>query len=185
MTSRHKGVRFRVIVWCGVTTLLLAILASLPVFVFPSVDDPKDVDAVFVIGPPTFDRIRMARELIDEGRTDTLVVSVADPDSDESYVQKICDVDQADRVICLRPDPYTTQGEARALRDLAEANGWSSAAVITATPHVTRSRLIFERCFPGELSLLASRGPRDFLGWVDQYVYQSGAFIKAWIHQEC
>jgi hypothetical protein len=185
MKSRRKLGRLRMISLCSVAALLLTILASLPIYVFPGVDDPKDVDAVFVIGPPTFDRIRLARELIDAGHTDTLVVSVADPYSDGSYVQKICDRDQADRVICLRPDPYTTQGEARALRDLAEANGWGSATVITATPHVTRSRLIFERCFTGELSLVASGGPRDLLGWVDQYVYQSGAFIKAWIHQEC
>jgi hypothetical protein len=181
--SKRRPVLFTIA--CAFAILLLVIVAGLPVYVFPRVDEQRQADVVFVIGPPTFDRIRLARGLIDAGYADTLVVSVAEPDSPGSYVQKICDSAQAERVICLRPEPYTTQGEARALRALAEKNNWDSATVITATPHISRSRLIFERCFTGDLNLLATSGPKDLFGWVEQYVYQTGAFLKAWVHPEC
>lgn len=165
--------------------VIAVVLAGLPVYVFPQSDESEPVDAVFVIGPATFDRIRAARAMIDEGDTTTLIVSVDDPDSDRSYVQKVCDPDQAEEVICLRPDPYTTQGEARALRDLAAENGWTSVMVLTQTPHVLRTRILFERCFTRQVDVQAVGGPRDLGQWAWQYLYQTGAFMKVALNQDC
>ena len=135
---------------------------------------------IYVIGPPTSTRIALARSLIDDGISDTLMVSVPNP---ADYA--ICREPQSFTVYCDRPSPFTTQGEARELRDLSAKNGWTSATVITFTPHVTRARVIFERCFTGELVMVADTSPLSLPRWVQQYLYQTAAFVKVAVIQGC
>src|SRR5581483_1500567 len=53
----------------------------------------------------------------------------------------------------------TLRGEARAVARLARTHGWRSVAVVTSTFHVTRAKMLFRRCYRGELAFVGSRSP--------------------------
>jgi uncharacterized SAM-binding protein YcdF (DUF218 family) len=63
------------------------------------------------------------------------------------------------RVLCFQPNPFSTQGEARAVARLARAHGWSRVVVVTSTFHVTRARMLFRRCYPGKLWMVGTSSP--------------------------
>ncbi|WP_165759615.1 YdcF family protein [Rathayibacter oskolensis] len=172
----------------AVVALVVVVGAGLPVYVFPAVDEvPAHVDAVLVLGPATRARTDLARELVDEGVADTLLISVwaselaAPPESSDVVA---CDEPGRD-VICFTADPGTTQGEARALADYARANEWESVVVITQTPHITRARILLERCWSGRVLMVSSGEPYTLGSWVYEYAYQTGAFAKVLVDQEC
>jgi len=78
--------------------------------------------------------------------------------------------------IYLRPDPYTTRGEARATARLARERGWRSLVVVTSSYHVPRARLIFRRAWEGELRMVAApptpwRLPYDLASEVAKTLY--------------
>ena len=62
-------------------------------------------------------------------------------------------------VLCFQAKPYSTQGEARAVARLARAHGWTRVVVVTSTFHVTRARMLFQRCYPGRLWVVGSSWP--------------------------
>lgn len=158
----------------------LAIAAGLPFYVFPRVDLPGRSDVIYVIGPPTSSRIELAQGMLDAGLSDTLLLSVPDPEE-----HPLCDAHAAFTVYCSRPEPFTTQGEARELSAMAAEHGWTSATVITFTPHVTRTRLLMERCFAGTLRVTADTTPLLLAEWAHQYFYQTGAFVKVALNPGC
>lgn len=168
--------------------IAVAVAAGIPVYVLPAVDPvPEHVDAVYVLGPPTRARTDLGRRLVAEGVADTLLISVWPSDLDAPPGEKdvvACD-EPGMRVICFSADPRTTQGEARDLAEYARSNGWDSVAVITQTPHITRARVLLERCWSGELSMLSSGEPHTLGEWAYEYVYQTGAFAKVLAQQEC
>ena len=53
--------------------------------------------------------------------------------------------------------------------------------VITFTPHVARTRYIFAKCYPGEVTVVGVDEKLDLYEWAKQYIYQSTAFVKAWL----
>ncbi|RFA17961.1 hypothetical protein [Subtercola boreus] len=97
----------------------------------------------------------------------------------------ICTTPQPFAVYCETPDPFTTQGEARDLSALAAEHGWTSATVITFTPHVVRSRMIMERCFTGDLRMVADDTHLTPAGWAYEMLYQTGAFAKVLLDTGC
>lgn len=178
----------RRIALAAVLVLGLAVVAGLPVYVLPSVDAvPERADAVLVLGPPTRARTDLGRELVREGVADTLVISVwpsdlaADPDERDVVA---CD-EPGMRVECFTADPGTTQGEARALADEARAEDWASVVVVTQTPHITRARLLLERCWPGEVLMVSSGEPYTLGAWIYEYAYQTAGFAKAFATPDC
>ena len=172
--------RTAIVIGSLVGTAVLVVLAGLPVYVFPAVDAPQHTDVVMVLGNSTPSRVALAERLVAEGYSDTLVIS--------RFNQQrlpVCDEPQVFTVYCFTPDPFTTQGEARYLGELAAAKGWSSATVITFTPHITRARLIVSRCFTGKLDMVADTTPLSIGYWAYQYLYQTGGFIKAALNPGC
>ncbi|MBF4463267.1 MULTISPECIES: YdcF family protein [unclassified Rathayibacter] len=171
-----------------VGALVLAAAAGAPVYVFPPVDPlPPRADAVLVLGPPTRARTELGRELIAEGVADTLLISVwpsaaSAPPGTSAIVA--CD-EPGMHVVCFSADPETTQGEARALARYARDNHWSSIVVITQTPHIVRARVILERCWGGHLAMISSGEPTAFGDWAYEYAYQTGAFAKVLVDQQC
>ena len=81
-------------------------------------------------------------------------------------------------VTCFTPNPATTQGEAQEIRRLAAAQHWNTIIVVTSTYHVSRARMIIERCFDGRLEVVAARTHISLLDWAYQFAYQTG-----WIPQ--
>ena len=184
-TARRRLGRAAGVAAVTVVALVVAfVLAGLPLYVFPVVDAvPAQADVVYVIGPPTPARIALARELIESGAADEMLISVPGDALAQGTPSRgrfsACNLPGGD-VLCRAPDPATTQGEARLLAETAQEQGWDSAIVITMTPHVSRARMIIDRCFDGELTMRAvSDQPSGLGGWVHQYLYQSAAFVKA------
>lgn len=170
-----------VIVW-AVTGIFL--------YVVPPADEPAHADVLFVLGPPDR-RIGYAEELMQQGYAPTLAVS-SPVGKDSRYEAAICNAHRPYRIICFNPDPFTTQGEARALKDLSSKYGWKSANVLTAQFHVTRSRVLIGRCNTGDLHMVADRrglplfsASNPTYSWAYQYVYQTAAFLKVAIHPDC
>lgn len=101
-----------------------------------------------------------------------------------------CKERRAYRVVCFNPEPVTTQGEARALQRLSARYGWKSVNVLTAEFHVTRARVILERCYKGDLRMIAHRQDRPLFSltrnsWAYIYAYETAAFIKVAANQDC
>lgn len=166
--------------------LLLAwLLAGIPLFVFPPASQPDKADVIYVIGPPNPTRRDLAAKLVDEGYSDTVVFSVPPTGPQSAGELAACNGEFPYPVTCDTPSPFTTQGEARYLRDKSEENGWTSAIVITWTPHVTRTELLFDRCFDGDLMVVEDPVDFSLRQWISQYTYQSGAFVKALVTPGC
>ncbi|MEV4987903.1 YdcF family protein [Pseudarthrobacter sp. LMD1-1-1.1] len=174
----------------GAVTLVLGlcVLAN-HLYVIPSVDKPTSSDVLFVLAP-SYDRISLAENMMETGFAETLVVS--SPTSSESGRPAICDEKLKYKVICFSPEPITTRGEARALRTLSQEYGWDTASVITARFHVSRARLIFQRCFAGDLNIIAIDTTMPVLSlqdpkrtWLYHFAYETGAFAKAAIDPTC
>jgi len=177
----------------------LAVLAALAIFwavagiflyVAPPSDQPKHADVLFVLGPPD-QRMVYAEQLMQQGYAPTLAVS-SPVDKDGRFESDICGAQRSYRIICFHSDPFTTQGEARALKNLSDQYGWKSANVLTAQFHVTRAQVIVARCYTGDLHMVADRMDLPFVSltnptysWAYQYLYQTAAFIKVAIHPDC
>lgn len=179
----------------GVAGLVVAVVvAGIPLYVVPASDDPDevDVDVAYVIGPPTNGRMEIATEMVNEGRADAILVSL-DPGAADYYeaAAHLCAGDTADvlavdaTILCDKPDPFTTRGEARWLEDEMAEHSWDSAAVITFTPHVSRTRMIMERCNTRDVAMVDSGGDLATSYWAYQYAYQTAAFAKAAVLQGC
>lgn len=171
--------------------ILTVALMGLPLYVFPAHDEPREVDAAYVIGPPTDARMALAESMVADGLTDTVVVSLSEDPQGERQAwhraAQVCDApeEQPFTVVCGEPDPFSTRGEARWIRTLIDQNGWDSVAVITFTAHLTRTRVIMERCWDGDMSYVDSGEPQNARGWVHNYLYQSAAFAKVALEQGC
>lgn len=171
------------------------LIAGWAVFQHPWADVPARSDALLVLGPP--DRIRMAEalRLMDAGVAPVLVVAnpgtrdLGDASGEVYYARaaQACaeDGDLDYEVICFRPDPSTTQGEAMELRALSEQRGWDHVSALTYRQHVARARLLLGRCYSGELDVLSFDYPAAPRGLLREFGYQSGGFVKAWLTPGC
>lgn len=182
-SPRRKGrLLIKSLTAIGALAMVWAI-AGIFLYVSPPADVPEHADVVFVLGPPD-QRMSYAEQLMQQGFAPTLAVS-SPVGKDGKYEADICSAHRPYRIICFNPDPFTTQGEARALRDLSNQYGWKSANVLTAQFHVTRARVIVTRCYGGDLRMVAYRRPIPLTSWAYQYVYQTAAFVKVAFHSDC
>lgn len=165
--------------WSALLTVVagfwLIVLVGLPLYVFPASDDLSPSDVAYVLGPPMDERLAIAEALRDDGLVDQIVVSVQASGGQTAQDLEICD---DPGVTCAVADPSTTRGEELLLTELAPGTS-PSLIVITSTPHVARTRFIFEKCYPGEVAVVAAERPESLEAWTSQYLYQSLAFVKA------
>lgn len=175
---RFRKILTRLLV-AAVAAVLAFVAIGIPLYVLPPTDAPQPADVIFILGPETPKDIALAKSMIAKGLSRNLLISVPPPIQRPLDQLLLCNSRQSFTLECFTPNPDTTQGEARMLQTLADKHGWKSATVITQTPHVTRSRLIISRCFTGDLRLTADQDPLSFQSWAQQYLYQSGAFMKA------
>ena len=133
-----------------VAVVLAAVTAYL--FVWPGEDDVDTrADAVVVLAGGQDNRQPEGERLVYAGAP-TLVISDGNTKGwDEA--NRLCESGEA---VCSDPGPYSTQGEARWIAAEAERQGWDSLVVVTSSYHVRRARVIVERCFDGELSVVGS-----------------------------
>ncbi len=120
-----------------------ALLAA--VVIWPPSREPARADAVVLLSG---DGARLPKALaLMERQVAPSLVFVGQPDTIE--VMDICRVPQPFEVVCLRPDPDTTQTEAQATGRLATERRWRSIVVVTSRFHLVRARMLFRRCFDG------------------------------------
>lgn len=163
-----------------VACIMVFVVAGLPLYVWPSQDPPGKADVVFVIGPPDEWRVQWAEDLISEGKAGTLMVSVP-----SARLVPVCTQQHNFPMICERPDPFTTQGEARMLKQQMAQHNWTTATVITMTPHIARTRVLMERCVPTGVTVVGHATGLTVSDWADQYLYQTAAFVKVWLTPGC
>jgi uncharacterized SAM-binding protein YcdF (DUF218 family) len=125
-------------------------------FVLPDSDPlPAHADAIVVLAGGRKHRLGKGVELWRRGVAPTLVISDGRA---PGWVEanRLC---AETRVLCFRPDPYSTRGEAEWTGREAARRGWNSVVVVTSTYHVRRARVIFGRCFKGGLAVVAAHPP--------------------------
>jgi hypothetical protein len=182
VTWRRLRVRW---VMVGVCLLLIAaVIGGLPVYVRPQVDPLRHADAILVLGGDGFSRYPFGVDLGMQGWAPKVVLS--SPGSNKGWLTKACDTPHSGvEVDCFVPDPPTTRGEGRGLRRLAQRYGWRSVIVVTYTPQISRARFILQRCFDGELIMVASPTHISLLGWPIEYVYQTAGYVRAVLQPGC
>ncbi|MEA9999665.1 MULTISPECIES: YdcF family protein [unclassified Cryobacterium] len=168
----------------GVSLVIFGVLGS-PIYVFPRSDPEAKSDVVYVIGPPDAAELSIATAMMRKGLASELLISVNDRAFDNSTGLGLCVRPQKFRVTCVTPEPFTTQGEARLLTQISQKRGWTTATVITGVAHVSRTRLLMGRCFTGDLYVIGTPSRLNAVEWAGQYLYQSGAFIKAALSPNC
>lgn len=161
--------------------LALAVVAGLPLYVFPPAASVRQADLIYVIGPPTPPRIALAERLAADGVADAMLVSVSPAADSIRYPASELPLCAEPRATCETPKPFTTKGEALLLSQYARGRSLDETVVITFTPHVARTRYIFEKCYDGDVSVMGVDQDMNLGDWIYQYAYQSAAFVKAWI----
>lgn len=165
-----------------VGTLFLGATARL--FVSPATNDARRADAVVVLDGGRGERLETARALMVRDVAPTLAISTGrELDADEA--DGLCAGPQAFEVLCFTPKPDTTRGEARALAALARHNGWNEVVLVTSTYHVTRARMLVERCYDGRVDVVAASPPRRSLHWAAAVSHEWAALVDATLRRGC
>lgn len=97
---------------------------------------------------------------------------------DDARMNRICHGGYAFRVDCFTPAPSTTAGESVEIARLAAENTWKRVIIVTFVPHASRARYIVQKCYPGELTVVANRPDLSPLLWAYNYVYQSAGYAR-------
>lgn len=181
--SKHRLFRaLRWLVYVGAVITLVAI-AGVPVYVHPKTDALRSADAIYVLGGHGPYRYDLAAQLAFGGYSKNLVYSNPDPGD---WITETCRTPHPPVSFwCVVPDPKTTEGEALAFNRLAAEHHWKSVIVITERPHISRSRFIFDRCFSGDVVMVASADRPTIEKWIYQYVYQSAGYLKFVLTNGC
>lgn len=156
--------------------LVLFVLTALRLVLLPKIDQPRPVDAIFML-EGAGDRRAKAFELARSGIAPVLVVSIPGRFRCPDKAEVGADVE----IICFRPEPSTTQGEAREAGRLAELHGWHSMLFVTDRSQDTRARLRIGRCYDGEVLVAVTETP--WRQWPYLIAYQSAATVKASVWQ--
>jgi uncharacterized SAM-binding protein YcdF (DUF218 family) len=132
-------------------------LASVPLFILYDDDPVAKADAVMVLAGEKR-RLPIALDLVERGVAPVLVISEG-LDPRWTRANRLCRFGDPTRIVCPRPEPYSTRGEARLVARLARERRWDSVVVVTSRFHLFRARLLFERCFHGRLDFVGVPNP--------------------------
>jgi uncharacterized SAM-binding protein YcdF (DUF218 family) len=148
------------------------------------------VDAVVVLGGEHDGREDYGLALARQGLASTVVLSDPYPSSDP-VMSRICLRHYGVvEVICSRPEPSTTRGEAIMMRRLALERNWTKILILSWRYHLPRARLVFQQCLSGMgVSIAAKAVPRQYIlpvwYWQYIYLYQFAGIAKAETMDHC
>lgn len=158
-------------------------VAAVQAFRFPQVDPLGESDAYYALhSGGGVNAVAHHAEWLPTGKP--LLVSLP---ADELTLEPYRDVcrDPALNVLCVHPDPLTTQGEAQNLGRIAREQGWRSVTVLSQRSHMTRARVLMERCFDGEVRMVPRDVQSGAVTWIRVMVYESAAMVKTWLTPGC
>lgn len=141
MNRTRRGVLAVGIVAAAATVGVLALTAWGAFLLQPRADDPVRADAVVMLAGADDGRHLYARDLVEAGYADTLLVSNPGGNS-EKVARRLCTGParpSGAEVVCFSPDPRTTWGEAQSVAAIARARGWERILVVTNRPHTLRA----------------------------------------------
>jgi uncharacterized SAM-binding protein YcdF (DUF218 family) len=167
MSRRRKTLIVSFIVF-----VVLFTAATVRLFMLPARNSPRHVDAIVVLGGAG-SRVQTGVRLAREGYAPNLVVSTPGGGCPDPIPNV--------RLTCFRPDPSTTQGEARYASEAARKNGWKSLLVVTTTPQTTRARIRFKRCTDVAIAYVTAKQPAT--QWPYSIAYEWAALAKALVLQ--
>lgn len=173
-TPRHR-VRRALLACAGLVAAVLPVV----LLTAPPQSPPGRADVVVVLGPPQAWRLDWAVRLVGSGRADALLVFTAPGDE-----PALCTAPGTLDVTCAVPEPFSTRGEARHVRDAMAARGWTRATVVTATPNLLRAQLLLDRCVDGA-QVVARREDLAPDRWFARYLWQVGGWAKAVARTGC
>jgi uncharacterized SAM-binding protein YcdF (DUF218 family) len=175
----HPARWIRRLLLLAVAGLLAIVLigVNLRLFVWPSTDAVQPADAVVVLAGGDGERLDHGLALVRAGVAPTLAVSIG-PD-------QLCNSTQSFSVVCFLPNPETTRGEAEAIGRLAREHGWDNIVLVTSTSHVTRARLLLERCYSGTLQTSPATPSTDVPSWLGAIVHEWGGLAEAAVVRAC
>ena len=141
----------------------LWLVAVALLFVWPRANDapPAHADVVVVLSGGGNWRLDPALKMMRRGGAPVLAISSVAKTPRWRKAQKLCRGGYRTkyRIVCFEALPYSTRGEAETVSRLAHRYGWHRLVVVTSTYHVTRARVLFRRCFHGELWTVGTSSP--------------------------
>jgi len=135
---------------------IVATGATAGLFVFPHTHTPLKADAVVVFRGGQGERLDTAVGLMKAGVAKDLVIPNGTTAS-WPQANRLCRGAASYDVACPTPSVETTRGEARAIAEVARRNNWQHIVLVTSTYHVTRARVLLERCFNGKVDAVEAR----------------------------
>lgn len=161
------------------------VLATGFLFAWPQSDEAGGADALIVLGPGRQgERIEKALELMRTGTSKVLVVSEGAGPTWRRF-EDLCTRRSSFQIVCFRATPSTTRGEAEMGSRLAAARGWREIAVVTSTYHITRARLLWRRCYDGDLHMIPAGRGGNTGDWIANVLHEWGGLAAALLHRAC
>lgn len=173
----------------AVAALILAFTGTVvfAFFLFPPRNDLAPTDAIVVLAGSSDGRHQRGAELVEKGVSSNFVVSNPNGLRDVNgslHCRGTARPRDAEETWCLRPEPVTTVGEARAVEALANREGWSSVTVVTNRPHARRAHTVFAQCTDLDLAVV----PIDHVVWDRvrfHITWEIGGYLKFWLTNPC
>ena len=125
-------------------------------FVIDHGDSPIKADAVVVLAGDDA-RLPVGVELTRKHDAPLLVVSRNEKPT--ALEQRACAHKLDVKTLCVQADPYSTQGEAEMIGQLARGRDWNAVDVVTSKFHTYRAKLLIERCYHRRLALVDAPNP--------------------------
>jgi uncharacterized SAM-binding protein YcdF (DUF218 family) len=160
--------------------VLVPVIATARLFVWPTTNTPLVADAVVTFRGGRGERLDTAVGLMQAGVAKHLVIPGG---MEPSWPQanRLCRGRASFDVDCPNPDVGTTRGEARAIAAIAAREGWDHVVVVTSTYHVTRARVLLSRCFGGKVDAVGltitrfvSRVTHEWAGMAEAMLVNNG-----------
>jgi uncharacterized SAM-binding protein YcdF (DUF218 family) len=127
------------------------------------IDELAPANAVLVLAGQHHGREEFGIELAKLVGAGTVLLSDA-YQAEDPVMRTLCSSSHSTvKVVCFRPKPATTRGEAQYARQLAMRYGWSRIVVVTWRYHLPRAPLVFAQCYsadPGSVIMRAA--PREY-----------------------
>jgi uncharacterized SAM-binding protein YcdF (DUF218 family) len=165
----------------GIFVLAIAVVAAatLRFIVFPTVDQPRHVDAIVSFnGSNEGTRQAVAVALAKKGYAPVILFSKGSALADTP-----CPKVSRISVVCFVDVTGNTRGEAEWVGRYAQRHHWHSLLLVPGRGQATRARLLTERCFPGNLVVVPADEPRPPLS---QIVHEwGGLFDAVLINRSC
>jgi uncharacterized SAM-binding protein YcdF (DUF218 family) len=167
------------------TALLVVVAASSAFaarsFVWPSSDPAFPDGPIVVLGGGGGERLSTALALRGDDEQRDLIVSASAIDEWRATGGQC----SPEPITCMVPDPVNTFGEATTVNDLAAENGWTHVTVVTSDFHVTRTRLLFDRCLDVPVRVVGAPTEPNIIERTYRIVREMAATAVSYLRGSC